>query len=71
MSNQVTTVKIQANAISTYSQLMRACISGMNAAAKLHDDETRRKLDLIFAQAKQEHAKLVEAETVGGNPALG
>lgn len=72
MANQVTNVQIVSNTINTYSQIMRACISGMNACAKLHDAERRQKFEGMLLWATQEHALLTQAACDdAGNPALG
>ncbi len=68
--SQPTKVQIVSNTINTYSQLMRACISGMNAASKLHDDETRSKFADVLAVAQHEHDLLIRA-SCADNPAIG
>lgn len=71
MSNEVTSVKIMSSDINAYSQIMRACISGMNACSKIHDRDHLDRFSAIHEWATNAHAKLALEVCPADNPALG
>lgn len=71
MFNEVASVKIVSNDINACGQIIRACISGMNACSKIHDRDHLDRFSAIHEWATNAHAKLALEACSADGPALG
>lgn len=58
--NKNNVVKIATSELNLYAQIVRACVSGKNACAKLHDKKHMDAFDVVLAWASTNHEKAAE-----------
>lgn len=71
MKNEVTTVVIMGGSINAYSTIVRACITAMNACAKLQDSDHVLEFQQLKHWAEQCHDEAVIKQAEGGAPCNG
>lgn len=71
MFNEAASVKIVSSDMNACGQIMRACISGMNACSKIHDYDHLDRFSAVHEWATNAHAKLALEACTADNPVLG
>lgn len=59
-NNKDNVVKIATSELNLYAQIVRACVSGKNACAKLHDKKHMDAFDVMLAWATSNHQEAAE-----------
>ena len=59
-NNKNNVVKIATSEPNLYAQVVRACVSGKNACAKLHEKKHMDAFDIMLAWAITNHQKAAE-----------
>lgn len=61
MENKAVLVKVQTSKVNKYSQMIRACMSGINASIGI-DDELNREFQVLLDAAQTKYKAIVKEQ---------